>query len=302
MGDGKRYLVVTADDFGIGPATSRGILDLAAEGLVSCTVLLVNSPYASEAVDAWKVAGRPLEIGWHPCLTLDRPILPAAQVPSLVRPDGSFWALGAFLRRLLRGAIRAEEIQAELAAQCQRFMKLIGHPPTTVNSHHHVQVFPPIGRILLDVLRCQHPLPYVRRVREPWSMLAMIPGARPKRALLSALGGRDAAGQARLGFPGNQWLAGITDPPCVKDPAFLTRWLKRLPGGIVELTCHPGHCDETLLGRDATPADGQMQRRVDEFRLLRHPDFREVCRQAGFTRVAPWEWLALSRSGAAHAA
>ena len=35
----KRYLVVTADDFGIGPATSRGILDLAGEGLVTATVL-----------------------------------------------------------------------------------------------------------------------------------------------------------------------------------------------------------------------------------------------------------------------
>src|SRR5437588_127944 len=44
-----RCLVVVADDFGIGPATSRGILDLAAKGLVTGTVLLVNSPYAEEA-------------------------------------------------------------------------------------------------------------------------------------------------------------------------------------------------------------------------------------------------------------
>ena len=76
MVDAVRYLVVTADDFGIGPATSRGILDLAAEGLVTCTVLLVNSPYAAEAVDAWKATGRRLELGWHPCLTLDPPVAP----------------------------------------------------------------------------------------------------------------------------------------------------------------------------------------------------------------------------------
>jgi len=302
MADGKRYLVVTADDFGIGPATSRGILDLAADGLVTCTVLLVNSPYAPAAVDAWKATGRRPELGWHPCLTLDRPVLPVSEVPSLVRPDGSFWPLGAFLRRLLGGALRAEEIRAELTAQIRRFEMLVGHAPTAVNSHHHVQVFSPVGRILLEVLHGDHPLPYVRRVGEPWSMLTAVPGARAKRALLSLLGRRDAARQTKLGFPGNEWLAGVTDPPCVKDPEFLSRWLARLPGNVVELTCHPGHRDETLLGRDATLSNGQMQRRVDEFHLLSRPDFREACRAAGFTRVAPEEWLAFSRPGTAHAA
>ena len=43
-------LVVIADDFGIGPATDRGILELAAAGLVTGTTLLVNSPYAPATV------------------------------------------------------------------------------------------------------------------------------------------------------------------------------------------------------------------------------------------------------------
>ena len=39
-----------ADDFGIGPGTSQGILDLAAAGrLVTATVLLVNSPHRESA-------------------------------------------------------------------------------------------------------------------------------------------------------------------------------------------------------------------------------------------------------------
>ena len=49
---GPRSLIVVADDYGIGPATSRGILDLAAEGLVTGAVLLVNSPHAAEGVRA----------------------------------------------------------------------------------------------------------------------------------------------------------------------------------------------------------------------------------------------------------
>lgn len=198
-----RYLVVVADDFGIGPGSSRAILELAAERLVTGTVLLVNSPHAETAVAAWQKAGRPIEVGWHPCLTLDRPVLPARLVPSLVGPDGRFWPLGRFLVRSLTGRLCADEVRAELRAQYRRFYELFGRPPALVNSHQHIQLFPPVGRELVELLgRCRR-LPYYRRIREPAGMLARIPGARTKRALLTALGRWQARQQMRIGFPGN---------------------------------------------------------------------------------------------------
>jgi len=290
-----RCLVVVADDFGIGPATSRGILDLAAKGLVTGTVLLVNSPYAEEAVRVWRQAGASLEIGWHPCLTMDPPVLPARQVPSLVGPDGCLWPLGAFMRRAFTGRIRSDEVEAELRAQLQRFCDLVGRPPSVVNSHQHVQLFHPVGDRLLQILSEEPPLPYFRRIREPWPMIARIPGARIKRTFLSYLGRRDAKHQDDIGFPGNDWLAGITDPPCVTDTQFLVRWLARIPGEVVELTCHPGYWDPSLIGRDCTAHDGRLQRRVSEFDLLRHPSFQQICEQLSFTLVSPSE---LSRRGA----
>src|SRR5436190_18330434 len=138
--DGKRYLIVTADDFGIGKSTSQGILDLAARGQVTGSVLLVNSPYAEDAVRAWRQSANPVELGWHPCLTLDHPISPPRDVPSLVGPESRFRALGGFLRAWLLGRIRPEEVDRELRAQCGRFRDLVGQPPSLVNSHHHVQV------------------------------------------------------------------------------------------------------------------------------------------------------------------
>src|SRR5205085_8683182 len=137
-------------------------------------------------------AGVPLEMGWHPCLTLDRPVLPAGAVPSLVGPDGLFWPLGRLVRRLYRGEVRPAEIEAELRAQYRRFLDLVGTPPPVVNAHHHVQVFPPVGAVLRRVLAGQAPLPYLRRVQEPWSMIGRVPGARPKRAVLTLLGRREA--------------------------------------------------------------------------------------------------------------
>jgi predicted glycoside hydrolase/deacetylase ChbG (UPF0249 family) len=297
--DSQRYLVVVADDYGIGPATSQGILDLAREGLVDAAVLLVNSPYAENAVRAWQRAGRPMELGWHPCLTLDAPLLPAVRVASLVSRAGHFHSLGRFLRRAYLGLIRAEEVAAELLAQHRRFVELVGHLPAVVNSHQHVQLFGSVGGVIRALLSRQRPLPYLRRVREPWGMLARIPGARWKRAFLSLMGRREGRHQDQLGFPGNDWLAGITDPPCVQDPAFLSRWLSRVPGKVVELACHPGYWDPTPIGRDCTATDGQVQRRVCEFNLLRESSFPQACQEAGFRRVAPSQLAVLQRVRAA---
>jgi len=223
-------------------------------------------------------------------------------VPSLVRADGRFWPLGSFVRRLYLGLVHPADIEAELRAQLDYFRDLVGHAPTVVNTHHHIQVFPPVGAILLQVLAGCRPLPYVRRVREPWPVLAGVPGARVKRGVLSFLGRHDARRQRQAGFPGNDWLAGITNPSCVSDPTFLSRWLTRIPGDVVELTCHPGYRDETLVGRDCTLNDGQLERRVHELSLLRHESFLAACRQACFTLVSPSQMAHLRSRRTVHAA
>jgi hypothetical protein len=116
------------------------------------------------------------------------------------------------------------------------------------------------------------------------------------------LGRIEARRQKHDGFPGNDWLAGTTDPEWVRDPEFFARWLTRVPGRVVELACHPGHFDTTLLGRDCTEHDGLAQRRVDELRLLDQPNFIAACRRARFTRVTPSECVARRTRRSAHAA
>ncbi|MGH9675747.1 MAG: ChbG/HpnK family deacetylase, partial [Candidatus Acidiferrum sp.] len=147
--DATRHLLVIADDYGIGPSTSRGIRDLASRGLVTGTVLLVNSPFAHRAVEEWRRADLHADIGWHPCLTQDQPVAPVDAVASLVGPDGNFWPLGSFVRRLLLHQLRPEEIRRELYAQFNHFRELTGHQPCFVNSHQHIALFPPVGAILL---------------------------------------------------------------------------------------------------------------------------------------------------------
>src|SRR5882724_9586504 len=109
-----RTLLVIADDYGIGLRVSDAILELATAGRVMGAALLVNAPHAEAAVIAWRRAGMPVEMGWHPNLTLDAPLLPPTRVPSLVRPDGNFWPLGTFLRRCWLGRVNPADVEAEL--------------------------------------------------------------------------------------------------------------------------------------------------------------------------------------------
>ena len=282
-----RPVTIVADDYGIGPETSRGILDLALEGRITATVLIVNAPHAEAAVRAWQRAAPAADFGWHPNLTLDAPVAGADAVPSLVRADGTFWPLGAFLGRICLGLVRRADVRREWQAQYRRFIELVGRPPDLVNSHQHVSLFPPCDGALLDVLREHDARPYMRRVVERGGVWAAVPGARAKRAVLTAFGRRAARRAAAAGLPGCDWLAGVTDPACVADSRFWGRWLGRMgPAGSVEICCHPGYLDPTLVGRDCAAGDG-LDRRPRETALLRADEFQQACDRVGLVPVRP---------------
>jgi hypothetical protein len=158
-----------------------------------------------------------------------------------------------------------------------------------VNAHHHVQIFPPIGAILVDLLgRCQNRL-VVRRVKEPWRMIGQIPGGRLEHAMLTGLGISRVRWLRLGGFPGNDYLAGVTHPGLVTDSCFMTRWLSRIPGEVVELSSHPGLLDPTLADRDGEAENERLSRRIREVNLLSDSSFRDVCVDAGFLPVSPTE-------------
>ena len=284
-------LIVIADDYGIGPETSRGILELALLGRIDGTVLLVNSPFAADAVARWRAAGRPVELGWHPNLTLDRPITPRRRVPSLVRGDGSFHSLGSFLIRLGLGLVRRDDLETELRAQFHRYLELVGTTPTLVNSHQHVAVFPPVREVLIDLLAPLRPVPYLRAVVEPAGMWWRVAGARFKRLVLTWFGRVAMQRASRSDLFGADCLLGLTNPGTARHPDALTRWLRpaseTMPGRVAELMCHPGYADETLREREGRSGEGWASQRVGELELLRGTELAEACDALGFVRTAP---------------
>jgi chitin disaccharide deacetylase len=109
-----RWLIVTADDFGITSGINRGIVQAHREGILTSTSLMVDRPECEEAAGLARENGT-LSVGIH--LELD----PGA----------------------------AARVPAELERQFTRFVKLVGARPTHADSHHDVHYHP---RVLPDVL------------------------------------------------------------------------------------------------------------------------------------------------------
>src|SRR6476659_7581635 len=87
-------LVVNADDFGMSPAISNGILRAHRDGIVTSTSLLGNCADLDQARAL--LAGAPnLGVGVHLALVGGAPVSDPASVPSLIGAGGRFHVRGA---------------------------------------------------------------------------------------------------------------------------------------------------------------------------------------------------------------
>lgn len=98
-GDGAIRLIVRGDDFGYTHASNEGMVRAFDEGVMTSASLLVPGPWFAEAAALAK--DRPeWSLGVHLTVTSEwgglrwGPLAAAAEVPSLIAPDGRFWGWG----------------------------------------------------------------------------------------------------------------------------------------------------------------------------------------------------------------
>src|SRR5258708_12114251 len=147
-------LAVNADDFGITPAITRGIVRAHMDGIVTSCFILGNSEGLSDAVRELRTAPA-LGAGIHLSLTTGRPVLPADRVRSLVDASGRFapdWR--RFVARFPR--MRTDDLTRELNAQIDRVRAVVPELDH-LDTHQHVGLFPPLVPILTTI-PSRHPL------------------------------------------------------------------------------------------------------------------------------------------------
>jgi chitin disaccharide deacetylase len=246
-----KRLIINADDFGLAPGVNRAIVELQQAGALSSTTLMATAPYFSPAVYLAFVQPR-LSVGCHVVLVDGSPLLRPDEVPSLLdarRPAALSLrpTVGSFLRDLMRGRIREQEIEAEATAQIRRIQSS-GVTVTHIDSHKHIHAFP---RALAPLLRAAKHcgVDCVRNPFEPpWSLRASRVAGAWRRAQVHAMRSQRRAFYGlteQYGMLTADGSIGILATGSL-DADVLRSLLHAMPDGTWELVCHPGYHDRAL--------------------------------------------------------
>jgi predicted glycoside hydrolase/deacetylase ChbG (UPF0249 family) len=249
-------LVVTADDLGLSPGVTKGILESHRRGIVRSTSLIVTADSSAEAAAQARLEPD-LEVGLHIDLVGGWPVSDPADVRSLVDEEGRFLGLAELTKRLLSGRVRARDLAAEVRAQAA-LARSWGILPLAWDSHRHVHLMPPVARVVGRVARDEG-VRWVRRARSPRTW------AGPKETALRAATFVSAV--AFRGIPGNRWYVDITSQRPRLDAAGVA--LLAAYRGVGEIGAHPGYVDDALRAVDTLVDDRSKDLEILTDPLLR---------------------------------
>jgi predicted glycoside hydrolase/deacetylase ChbG (UPF0249 family) len=285
VSDSRIQLVVNADDFGMTPAISRGIIEAHRAGIVTSVSLLGNCenlPAAKALLDQAPELG----VGIHLSLIGGRPVTDAHQLRTLVDQHGAFRTRFAeFFVPWMRGRINAAEVDKELNAQIER-AQAAGIRPDHLSTQRNLGFLPTIGQVIEAAAR-RHRIPGVRSVFEK-PTLSWI--AEPQRGIEAGV----LSGLSQL----TSWLTrrqmgtlhvgpqswGYVEAGQL-DEVRILEIIGRLGPGTHELICHPA------AGDDPSPDPGPARYdRPRELVALTSPRVRSAIERRGI-RLCRWRDL-----------
>lgn len=202
-----KYLIVNGDDFGASSGINCGIIEAHRRGVLTSTSLLVDLPWSENAATLSRTAPR-LSVGLHVDLSNQK-------------------------SKTAMAAKEADYCLAELHRQFDRFLELIGQPPTHLDSHHNVHRDPQL-------------LPHFREFAQQHDLL--LREQSPIRYFAKFYG---------------QW-AGESHPEQIGVAGLQRMLISEIHDGITELSCHPGLVDESF-------SSGYAVERQIELRTLCDP-------------------------------
>jgi len=147
--------IFNADDFGISPEVNDAICRCFEEGIITGTTLMVNMPFAADAMKLAGQHGFSRKVGLHLNLTAGMPLTARIRsFPVFCDGDGRFNA--AFhlstARRLCIGRAESRALYEEIEAQIQRFRVLVPEG-SHMDSHHHSHTDLSVWKVALPLLK-----------------------------------------------------------------------------------------------------------------------------------------------------
>lgn len=238
-------LIVNADDFGLTSGVNRAILELHRAGALTSATLMARAAATDEAIELAR-ATPSLGVGCHVVLVDGQPV--SHDLPTLAPRGSLHLKLSGFLKKLLMGGIRDQEIEREASSQIAALQQR-GVLLTHIDTHKHTHMFP---RVLRPVLRAARACG-IRTVRNPfepaWSVAA-TPGApwvrRTEVRALRLLESSFRRIVAEEGFTTTGGAIGVLATGTLDARALASLLRAAPPNGTFELVTHPGYNDADL--------------------------------------------------------
>lgn len=278
-------MIVCADDYGIAPGVSEGIIELIGEKRISATSCVMVGPFVDTAMNHLRRLQARVDIGLHLVLTFDHPLTALSQKSGLVGNRGKFYSFSHLLMNAYKRSIEYDAVSEEIDAQIDRFKSLMGHPPHYIDGHQHIQQLPVIREA---VANAAHDLAksgqnvYVRVAALPAAWL-WTKGLRYSSKFafgncMIALPGKTLEPILdRAGIPHNRFLLGFYDyEGGATFEAVVQLYLTLQPNTKDILFCHPGYVDDELRLRDSL-----VNSRMDVLQFLRSSRWEELMNQSG---------------------
>lgn len=237
-----RFLIITADDFGLNDAVNEAVRQAALSGVLTAASLMMGEPATAAAVRLAEALPA-LRVGLHLVLVDGHSVLPARRLPSLVDASGRFsnaMVLNSF-RFVTSRKVRLQ-LAAEIRAQFEAFART-GLTLDHLNAHKHFHLHPLILE-MISRIGTEFGLAAVRVPREPFWYARGAGGGVGAAFLLPWLSLMRARLRAR-GITVNDQVFGLAATGRLDVPQLL-QILTQLPQGVTEIYLHPSLHNQEL--------------------------------------------------------
>lgn len=127
-----KKIIINADDFGMSEAFNYGVVKAYKDGVVSSASIMVNQKSAVHAISLLKEVPN-LYVGLHINLTTGTPVSNPRDIPTLVKPDGTY--IGSKDFKTHKKHFLYKDAYIETKAQVEKYRELFGFYPTHIDPH-----------------------------------------------------------------------------------------------------------------------------------------------------------------------
>ncbi len=246
-----KRLIINADGFGFTFGNNRAILELLPLGFIRSVSVNATWPAIKDVATLTREFPD-VSVGIHFNLTVGPPLLPPAELPTLVGADGEFHS-DRFPGLAYRGLLNQEEMKRELRAQIYR-LRDFGVTVTHWDSHQGRHLLPGYFEAAMSVA-----LEEGIRASRSHRYYLILPGSRalglagyywahPRQIVTHAVAGRKMRRLQRAGIrlPDYRVLLNALGESAVHRPECWRLLLQKLPEGTSFIECHPGYVDDDL--------------------------------------------------------